>query len=64
LPEKKLRKYSALAKKIINVEQNFTGQLGKFITQETGILMNDSILKYDGRQITSEEIVKTLSKEV
>lgn len=64
LPEKLLRKYSAIAKKIINVEQNFTGQLGKLITQETGILMDDSILKYSGSQITSNEIVTRLYKEV
>lgn len=64
LPEKLLRKYSAIAKKIINVEQNFTGQLGKLITQETGILMNNSILKYDGRQITSDDIVSEVAKEV
>lgn len=64
LPRKLLRKYSSIANKIINVEQNFTGQLGKFITQETGILMHDSILKYDGRQITSNEIVTRLSKGV
>lgn len=64
LPDKLLRKYNAIAKKVINVEQNFTGQLGKLITQETGFLMNDSILKYDGRQITSSEIVSRLCKEV
>ncbi|GKU23342.1 2-oxoacid:acceptor oxidoreductase subunit alpha [Clostridium folliculivorans] len=64
LPEKLLKKYSNKAKKVINVEQNFTGQLGKLITQETGILMDDSILKYDGRQITSDEIVSRLSGEV
>jgi len=64
LPDELLRKYKAIAKKVINVEQNFTGQLGKLITQETGFLMNDSILKYDGRQITSNEIVSRLYKEV
>ena len=64
LPDKLLRKYKAIAKKVINIEQNFTGQLGKLITQETGFLMNDSILKYDGRQITSNEIVSRLCKEV
>ena len=50
-------------KKIVNVEQNFTGQLGKLITQETGILMDSSILKYDGRQIIGSEISDKFKKE-
>lgn len=63
LPEEGLRKYAKQAKIIISVEQNFTGQLGKLITQETGILMTYSILKYDGRQICGNDIVARLRKE-
>lgn len=64
LPQKFLREKAASAKKIINVEQNYTGQLGKLITQETGIQMNNSILKYDGRQITAAEIITRFKNEV
>ncbi|MGM9973109.1 MAG: 2-oxoacid:acceptor oxidoreductase subunit alpha [Clostridiaceae bacterium] len=64
LPEKKLRKYKDLAKKIVNVEMNFTGQLGKLISMETGILMDHSILKYDGRQISGNEIISRVRNEV
>lgn len=63
LPKKKLIKYRNKAKKIVNVEQNFTGQLGKLITQETGILVDSSILKYDGRQIIGSEISDKFKKE-
>ncbi|MPM14595.1 2-oxoglutarate oxidoreductase subunit KorA [bioreactor metagenome] len=63
LPQENLKKYSKNAKEIINVEQNFTGQLGKLITQETGILMTKSILKYDGSQITGKYIVDEIRKE-
>lgn len=63
LPKKKLVEYKNKAKKIVNVEQNFTGQLGKLITQETGILMDSSILKYDGRQIIGSEISDKFKKE-
>lgn len=63
LPQKKLKEYKEKAKKIINVEQNFTGQFGKLITQETGILMDYSILKYDGRQIIGSEIADKVKKE-
>ena len=64
LPKENLNKYYKKSKKIINVEQNYTGQFGKLITQETGILMNHSILKYDGRQITGNEIADRIRKEV
>ncbi|WP_163192471.1 2-oxoacid:acceptor oxidoreductase subunit alpha [Clostridium thermarum] len=64
LPTKLLRKYAVSAKVIVNVEQNYTGQLGKLITQETGILMSKSILKYDGRQINAEDIVARVKSEV
>ena len=64
LPEKQLRKYTEIAKKVVNVEMNFTGQLGKLISMETGILMDHSILKYDGRQISANEIMSRVRNEV
>lgn len=64
LPTKNLMKYSKDAKNIINVEQNSTGQLAKFIRQETGIYCNKSILKYDGRQINPVEIYEEVKKGV
>jgi Pyruvate:ferredoxin oxidoreductase and related 2-oxoacid:ferredoxin oxidoreductases, alpha subunit len=64
LPTKLLKKYKEYAKVVINVEQNYTGQLGKLITQETGILMNKSILKYDGRQMNADYIVNRVKSEV
>ena len=63
LPKENLNKYYKKAKKIVNVEQNFTGQFGKLVTQEIGILMSYSILKYDGRQITGNEIADKVRKE-
>lgn len=58
LPTKELTKYSKIAKTLINVEQNATGQLADLIREQTGICFNSSILKYDGRQITGEEIAQ------
>lgn len=58
LPDKELMKHSKKVSKIINIEQNATGQLGELIREKTGICCDDSILKYDGRQISGEEIVK------
>lgn len=64
LPKQLLNKYSKEAKYVVNIEQNYTGQLGKLITQETGIIMDKSILKYDGKQITSVEICERVKSEV
>jgi len=46
------------------VEQNYTGQLAKLIRQEIGIECHDSILKYDGRQLSGYEIYTQVKKEV
>ncbi|MFR3727989.1 2-oxoacid:acceptor oxidoreductase subunit alpha [Lacrimispora sp.] len=61
LPQENLIKYSK-GRTLINVEQNATGQLASLIRGETGISCDRSILKYDGRQITGEEIVKEVLK--
>lgn len=63
LPTKLLTKYACKAKAIINIEQNATGQLAGLIMETTGIKVTSSLLKYDGRQISGEEIVKKLIKE-
>jgi 2-oxoglutarate/2-oxoacid ferredoxin oxidoreductase subunit alpha len=63
LPTKVLKEKVQGAKKIINVEQNYTGQFAKLIRQETGIAFDHSILKYDGRQIALEELIESV-KEV
>lgn len=62
LPEKLITEYSKKVKKIINIEQNATGQLGSLIMEATGIKCTDSILKYDGRQISGDEIVEKLEE--
>ncbi|WP_425449294.1 2-oxoacid:acceptor oxidoreductase subunit alpha [Dethiothermospora halolimnae] len=64
LPTEELIKYSNMAEKIINVEQNYTGQLARLIKSETNIKCTNSILKYDGRQLNSYEIYNKLKSEV
>ena len=60
LPVKEIAKRAAKAKRIVNVEQNATGQLAGVLREKTGIVCGESILKYDGRQLTGEEIVERL----
>lgn len=47
-------------KKYVLVENNSWGQFGKLLTTETGIEIKEKILRYDGRPITPEEIIKHL----
>ncbi|MVX64788.1 2-oxoacid:acceptor oxidoreductase subunit alpha [Clostridium chromiireducens] len=61
LPDKELNKYAKKVKSIINIEQNATGQLAGLIRECTGIECNSSILKYDGRPISSQEIYNKLA---
>ena len=64
LPQKKLMKYAAKTDRIINVEQNATGQLAGLIREETGIVCTDSILKYDGRQLSAEDIINKIKEGI
>lgn len=67
LPTEKLLKYSKIAKKVVSVEQNSDAQLSGLVRQETLIDCKPAFLKYDGRQMYSEEIIealKILDKEV
>lgn len=62
LPTKTLTNMAKQVTRIINVEQNATGQLKDLIREQTGIECTSSILKYDGRQISGEEIVERIQK--
>jgi 2-oxoglutarate ferredoxin oxidoreductase subunit alpha len=44
------------AKRIIDVEMSYSGQLAGIIREKTGIQIEDLILKYNGRPITSDEV--------
>jgi 2-oxoglutarate ferredoxin oxidoreductase subunit alpha len=63
LPEKLLREKAKRAKRIVNVEQNYTGQLGQLVREATGISCEGSVLKYDGRQQSGGEIALRLKEE-
>jgi len=51
-----IKKEILKAKKIILVENNVTGQLGRLIREKTGIKIEKRILKYDGRPFMSDEL--------
>jgi 2-oxoglutarate/2-oxoacid ferredoxin oxidoreductase subunit alpha len=48
------------AKRLVLVEENYSGQLGALIAQETGVRIADRVLKYDGRPFSEDEMVAVL----
>ncbi len=58
LPVKSLIEKAGKAKMVINVEQNATGQLASIVSEITGIFCDTSILKFDGRPMSSQYIYR------
>ena len=50
------------AKKVVIVENNLTGQLGRLIREKTGIKIESRILKYDSRPFYCDELKNELLK--
>ncbi len=44
------------ARKIILIENNVTGQLGRLLREKTGMIIKNRILKYDARPFTLDEL--------
>ena len=57
LPTKMLTHYWQFAKVVYSVEQNAPGQLAKLIRMEANLTCADSLLKYDGRQMSVDDIL-------
>lgn len=49
-------------KRPVLVEQNHDGQMGGLIAENTGVLINEKILKYDGRPMTAKFILEEFEK--
>ena len=49
------------AKRIVSMEENYSGQLASLVTEHTGVLIKDRINKYDGRPFSEDEVVRALS---
>ncbi|MDD5193988.1 MAG: 2-oxoacid:acceptor oxidoreductase family protein [Candidatus Nanoarchaeia archaeon] len=57
-----IKKEIEKADKVILIEQNVTGQLGRLIREKTGIKIKNRILKYDGKPFASDELKNDLLK--
>ncbi|MCM2268294.1 MAG: 2-oxoacid:acceptor oxidoreductase subunit alpha [Elusimicrobiales bacterium] len=51
------------AGRVLTVENNASGQLARLLRRETGTLVSGSVLKYDGRPFTADELAAALEGE-
>ena len=63
-PTKRLMELAKTADKIVDIEQNLTGQLDSLIKEETPYSSDYKILKFNGRPFSGEEIYMRLKNEV
>lgn len=57
LKTKKFEELISKNRRLILIENNQTGQLGNLITEKTGYLFEEKLLKYDGRAFFVEDIL-------
>jgi 2-oxoglutarate ferredoxin oxidoreductase subunit alpha len=50
------------SKRVLAVEQNYSGQMCRLIREKTGVEIKDKLLKYDGRMFYREEIIDKIQK--
>jgi 2-oxoglutarate ferredoxin oxidoreductase subunit alpha len=62
LPVEKIKKLLGQYKYLILVEQNYSGQFGKLLAEETGIQIENKLLKYDGRPFYRQEVLDFLEQ--
>lgn len=58
----KVRQAIGNTNRLVCVEQNFTGQFARLLRAEVGLECTGQILRYDGRAISSDEIVAEVQK--
>ena len=61
-PAAAIEKLLGNGKKFIMVELNSTAQLGQLIREQTGLMYEQAILKYDGRPFYPIELVTEIKK--
>ncbi len=59
-PARDIARLLTRAEKVIDVEMNYSGQLAGIVREKTGILIEDLILKYNGRPMSSDEVYEAI----
>ena len=60
LPREYIKETLEKAERVIDIEMNYSGQLGGIIAEKTGVLMDFQIVKYNGRPMTTTEVYNAL----
>lgn len=60
LPSDRLKEVLETAQRVVCVEGNATGQMARLIRRETGFVIGEHVLRYDGLPITPEFILRTI----
>jgi len=50
------------AKHIVSMEENYSGQLAQVVQEQTGVMIDQRINKFDGRPFSEDEVVNALAK--
>jgi 2-oxoglutarate/2-oxoacid ferredoxin oxidoreductase subunit alpha len=50
------------AKHIVSIEENYSGQLAQLVQEQTGVMIDQRINKFDGRPFSEDEVVNALAK--
>ena len=61
-PAVAIKKALEKARRVLNVECNYSAQMGSLIREKTGIEIKNNLLKYDGRPFYPEEIIAQIKK--
>src|SRR5687768_786351 len=61
-PALKIEAILKTSKKLALVEENYSGQLGALIREQTGVLVETRILKFDGRPFSQDELIAAFEK--
>jgi 2-oxoglutarate ferredoxin oxidoreductase subunit alpha len=60
LPKEAVLEVLSKAKKRVDVEMNYSGQLASIIREQTGVVVDHYVLKYNGRPMSSDEVYDAL----
>lgn len=63
-PSEEVKKILNGAKKLLMLETNFDSQMAGVIAQNTGILIQDKLLRYDGRPIHPAQILEKICQTI
>lgn len=61
-PAKEIKNILGKARRILNVECNYSAQMSGLIKERTGVEIENNLLKYDGRPFYPEEIIAQIKK--